>query len=52
MDLTIWLDYFVAEPKSQIVEVKKLEEQVIRRDLSVQAQATRHGAMHFHSYGI
>ena len=36
MNLTVWLDYFVAGLETQMIEVKQRGEQVIRRDVLVQ----------------
>ena len=36
MDMTRWLDYFVTSLQIQMVEIKELGEQVIRRDVLVQ----------------
>ena len=36
MDMTSWLDYFITGLKTQMVEVKKCGEQVIKRDILVQ----------------
>ncbi|MBW1915563.1 MAG: Fic family protein [Deltaproteobacteria bacterium] len=36
MDMTSWLDYFVAGLETQMIEVKQRGEQVIRRDILVQ----------------
>lgn len=36
MDMTGWLDYFITGLETQMIEVKKRGEQVIRRDLLVQ----------------
>jgi Fic family protein len=36
MDMTRWLEYFVAGLSTQLIEVKKLGEQAIRRDILVQ----------------
>ncbi len=36
MDMTRWLDYFVTGLQIQMVEIKELGEQVIRRDVLVQ----------------
>ena len=35
MDMTIWLEYFITGLESQMIEVKKRGEQVIRRDILV-----------------
>jgi len=35
MDMTGWLDYFVTGLETQMIEVRKLGEQVIRRDIFV-----------------
>jgi Fic family protein len=36
MDMTIWLDYFITGLETQMIEVKKRGEQIIRRDVLVQ----------------
>lgn len=36
MDMTVWLDFFTTGLETQMVEVKQLGEQVIRRDVLVQ----------------
>ena len=36
MDMTFWLDYFIAELETQMIDVKKRGELVIRRDVLVQ----------------
>ena len=36
MDMTIWLEYFITGLETQMIEVKGLGEQVIRRDILVQ----------------
>ncbi len=36
MDMTVWLDYFITGLETQMLEVKKRGEQVIRRDVLVQ----------------
>ena len=36
MDMTVWLDYFVTGLETQMIEVRKRGEQVIRRDVLVQ----------------
>lgn len=36
MDMTVWLDYFIAGLETQMIEVKERGEQVIRRDVLVQ----------------
>jgi Fic family protein len=36
MDMTVWLDYFVTGPETQMIEVRQRGEQVIRRDVLMQ----------------
>jgi len=36
MDMTVWLDYFITGLETQMIEVKKRGEQIIRRDVLVQ----------------
>ncbi|MFO7557418.1 MAG: Fic family protein [Desulfobacterales bacterium] len=36
MDMTVWLDYFVTGLETQMIEVKEIGEQVIRRDVLAQ----------------
>lgn len=36
LDLTVWLDYFVAGLETQMIEIKRRGEQVIKRDVLVQ----------------
>jgi len=36
MDMTVWLDFFTTGLETQMIEVKRLGEQVIRRDVLVQ----------------
>jgi Fic family protein len=36
MDVTVWLDYFITGLETQMIEVKKRGEQIIRRDVLVQ----------------